>query len=184
MASKNGGGGRKRGRPVTLTPEQKLERERERWRRKQARKRKAAKDAKWERQTNFGYFVQLWVPHYNRLTKALVGNGYLDAADVDIAPRVDAAADGVFEDLIKYESWPWDRTGPFGVGSAGTVRVRMTQELACTLADHEYATRFPLHSLRWADEWVERCREWYLEAKALDARQQRKPLFLRVPTRV
>ena len=121
------------------------------------------------------------MPHYNRLTEALVGNGYLDAADVDIAPRVDAAADQVFEDLIKYESWPWDRTGPFGVGSADTVRVRMTQELACKLADHEYATRFPLHSLRWADERVEHCRKSYLEAKASAEYELRKPFFLRVP---
>ena len=75
MASNNSGG-RKRGRPVTLTPEQRIENEKERWRRKKARQRKEAQDAKWQRQTNFGYFVRLWVPHYNRLIEALVGNGY------------------------------------------------------------------------------------------------------------
>ena len=57
----------------------------------------------------------------------------------------------------------------------------MTQELACKLADHEHATRFPLHSLQWADENVARCRKWYLEAKAIAAREQRKSPFLRVP---
>jgi hypothetical protein len=177
MSSSNGGG-RKRGRPVILTPEQRLERERERWRRKQARKRKAAQDAAWRRDTISGYFVQLSVPHYNRLTEALVGNGYLGAADVDIASRVDAAADKVFEDLIKYDRW-LRVNRPFGLGSSAcTVRVRMTQELACKLADHEYATRFPLHT----DERVEDCRKWCLEAKAIAAYEQRKPLFLRVPT--
>jgi hypothetical protein len=176
MSSK--GGGRKRGRPVILTPEQRLERERERWRRKKARKRKAAKDAAWQRDTNSGYFVQLWVPHYIRLVEALVGLGYLDEADKDIAPRVDAATDEVLKD---YGRWPSFWVREFGVGSAGTVRVRMTQELASKLADDEYAKRFPPHSLCLADQRVEDLRSWDLEEKAATAREQRKPLFLRVP---
>ena len=102
MVTRRGGGGRKRI--------------------KQARKRKAKKDAEWQRQTNFGFFVRLWVPHH-QLVEALVGIGYLDEADRDIAPRVDAAADKVFED---YDHRWWDSigVGAFGVGSAGTVRVR------------------------------------------------------------
>jgi hypothetical protein len=178
MASKNGGGGRKRGRPVTLTPEQRLERERERWHRKKVRQRKAAQDAAWLRDTPSGYFVQLWVPHYTRLVEALVGVGYLDAANKDIAQRVDAAVDEVLKDYVRSPSYGFRESG---VVKAGAVRVRMTKELASKLADAEYARRFPPHSLRLADENVEFCRRWDLEDKAYTAREQRKPLFLRVP---
>ena len=188
MSSNNSG--RKRGRPVTLTPEQRFANEKERWRRKKARQRKEAQDAKWQRQTNFGYFVQLWVPHYNRLIEALVGKGYLHEDDTDIPPRVDAAADEVFA-AIGYH-WPnaaidyhWlldkGRARPFGVGTPGTVRVRMTQELASWLAEDEYSRRFSPTDLRWADEDVKYLRESYLKERALAAREQRKPLFLRVP---
>jgi hypothetical protein len=131
MSSSNGGE-RKRGRPVKLTPEQRLERERERWRRKKARKRKAAQDAAWQRDTNSGYFVQLWVPHYNRLTEALVGDGLLSEADADIAPRVDAAVDAVFQVVPgRYFGQWWAGRTPSrrGPDTQGTTRIRMTAEL-------------------------------------------------------
>jgi hypothetical protein len=72
---KSSSGRRNRGRPVVLTPEQRLERQRERWRRKKARERKAHADAKWQRTTNFGYFAELWVFHPHELTEALVADG-------------------------------------------------------------------------------------------------------------
>ena len=66
--------------------------------------------------------------------------------DTDIAPRVDAAADEVFAAIAtlaqRGHSYHWlldnGRARPFGVGTPGTVRVRMTQELASWLAEDEY----------------------------------------------
>src|SRR5262245_36514760 len=120
---------RKRGRPITLSPQEKLRRERERWREKKARKRKRERDAAWQRQTNSGYFVQLWVPHYNRLTEALVGAGLLSEADANIAPRVDAAVDAVFHGLLdRYPDTWWSGGTPSrrGPDNPGVVRIRMT----------------------------------------------------------
>ena len=138
MVSKGGGG--KRGRPVSLTPEQRLENERKRWRDKKTRKRKEAKDANWQRSTNFGYFVQLWVPHYNRLTESLVGAGYLHVDDADVAPRVDAAVDKVLEAIPDKHWGLWASDGTpsrrLGSGRTGTVRVRMTADLVDRLVAH------------------------------------------------
>jgi hypothetical protein len=120
------------------------------------------------------------VPHYPRLVKELVRLGYLDEADKDIAPRVDAAVDEVLKDYVRSPSYGFRESG---VVKAGAVRVRMTQELASTLADAEYEERFPPHSLRFADERVEDLRRWDLEEKSRTARELRKPLFLRVPAR-
>jgi hypothetical protein len=93
MASSNGG---KRGRPVTLSPEEKLKRDRERWRRKKARKRKETQDAKWQRQTNSGYFLDLSVVHFNRLIETLVASGFLAEEDVQSKARIDEAVDDLF----------------------------------------------------------------------------------------
>jgi hypothetical protein len=142
MSSSNGGK-RKRGRPVILTPEQRLERQRERWRIEKACNRKAAQDAAWLLDNPSGYFVQLWVP---RLVKELVRVGYLDKAGKDIAPRVDAAADKVLKDYCRGPSYGFRESG---VVKAGAVRVRMTQELASKLADDEYAERFPPIAFAW-----------------------------------
>jgi hypothetical protein len=133
---KSSGGGRKRGRPVTLTPEQKLQNERERWRRKKARQRKATADAKWQCDNNSGYFVQLWVPHYSELEKALVEDGLLYEDDVDVAPRVDAAVDKFFEDSPSGQAggYSFGRSRKLSRSGPGTVRIRMTADLADRLA--------------------------------------------------
>jgi hypothetical protein len=157
------GGGRKRGRPVILTPEQKLKRERERWRRKKARKRKAAHDAAWQRDTNSGYFVQLWVPHYNHLTEALVGAGPLSEADANIAPRVDAAVDAVFQWLPdEYYPGRWwsgktlSRRGP---DKQGVVRIRMTADLIDRLVAYGCLDQYEAsHPRPQPDGLIEECR--------------------------
>jgi hypothetical protein len=140
MVDKRLNQGRKRGRRATLTPEEKLKRERERWRSKQARKRKRKRDAERLRRTNFGYFVELWVPHYHSLTKALVAAGFLREDDVDISDRVDEAAEELFQS-IPSEDWErragWDPFATeFGSGprlsraKQGTTRIMMTADLA------------------------------------------------------
>jgi hypothetical protein len=143
---KSSNGGRKRGRPKVLTPEQKLERDRERWRKKKARKRKEAADANWQRGTNFGYFERLWVPHHDELVRALVADGYLHEDDTELAPRVDAAVDELFEVIPR--QWTitcagkstvgWDEPGSgrsrrLSTGRQGWVRVKMTASLAARL---------------------------------------------------
>src|SRR5262245_11691307 len=142
------GGGRKRGRPITLTPDQKLEREQERWRKKKARKRKVVADAKGQRGTQSGYFERLWVPHYEELTKVLVAAGHLHKYDIHIAPRVDAAADNFFEHNPSGERWSSVYTGDAG-GSRrlsrsgpGTVRIRMTADLADRLVEETCREEF------------------------------------------
>ena len=133
---KSSGGGRKRGRPVVLSPEEKLKRERERWRRKKVRKRKEAADGRWQRGTNFGYFERLWVPHYDELIKVLVAAGLLDENDINIPARVDAAVDQFFDSNPSDARWdsPWTglagRSRKLSRSGSGIVRVRMTAELA------------------------------------------------------
>ena len=128
---KSSGGGRKRGRPVVLSPEERLRRDRERWRRKTATRRKRDADAKWQRGTNSGYFERLWIPHYNELTKVLVVAGLLNEGDADIAARVDAAVDELFKGLPHERRWEMDfgRSRKLSAGKQGTVRVRMTADI-------------------------------------------------------
>ena len=162
MSSSNGGG-RKRGRPIILTPEQRLERERQRWRRKKARKRKAAQDAAWQRNSDSGYFAKLWVPYYNRLTEALVGAGFLSEADANISPRVDAAVDAVFQSApSRYfyagRWWPGKALSRRGPDKQGEVRIRMTADLVDRLVaygclDHHEAT----HPHPQPDQLIEQC---------------------------
>jgi hypothetical protein len=136
MSSSNGGK-RRRGRPVTLTPEQRLERERERWHLKKVRQRKAAGDADWQRRTPSGYFVQLHVLQYTHLAEALVGYGFLRKNDAEIPQRVDAAVDRWFESAT-FDFGYLDRVRKVGAASPRTVRVRMTQDLADKLVAYEY----------------------------------------------
>ena len=142
MKSSNGGGGRKRGRPVTLTPEQRLEREKERWRRKKAARRKRDVDAQWERKTNFGYFAKLWVMHPYDLAETLVADGCLHEDDVDIPPRVDAAVDEYFTRAIDLQfNESGSRSRKLRRSEPGIVRVRMTQDLADKLAAVEQGVK-------------------------------------------
>jgi hypothetical protein len=145
--------GRKRGRPVTLTAEQSMARERERWRRKNARKRKKERDAQRLRSTNFGYFVRLWVPNYDWLTKALVAADHLHEDDVDVAPRVDEATEELFEWIPNKDfDYRWLQITDYGfpsmgpsrriVGKPGTVRIMITADLADRLVAYNCRREF------------------------------------------
>jgi hypothetical protein len=74
--------------------------------------------------------VQLWVPHYDELVKVLIAEGLLDP---DVAPRVDAAVDGLFTCLPVDDYGTWhhrDGARRLCIGKPGTVRIRMSSDLA------------------------------------------------------
>jgi hypothetical protein len=96
---------KKRGRPVQLTPEQKLERQRDKWRRKKAKKRKKQRDEAWLQQTSVGYFEELEVLHYNRLIEVLVAAELLDEQDIRYRTRVDEAVDLFFDGQGDHTGW-------------------------------------------------------------------------------
>jgi hypothetical protein len=130
---RSSGGGR-RGRPVTLTPEEKLGRERERWRRRKARKRKREADRSFVQSTPQGYFAQLWVFHYFDLVEALVDVGLLDANDAEIPSRVDSAVDQYFCEAASLRFGSGYRSRKLKCGEPRIIRVRMTPQLAHKLA--------------------------------------------------
>jgi hypothetical protein len=144
---------RKRGRPVTLSPEQKAENQRRRWKQKQAKKRKGKGDAAWQRRNPFGFVLPLEVAHYDQLIKALVADGLLDPDDAYIPARVDEAVDELLSELSGVQSWSrfgdrFDqmlglrRSDYFPPGRAGTVRIRVTAEIANSLVEPNCRAEF------------------------------------------
>src|SRR5262245_7983833 len=87
MSSSNGG--RKRGRPTTLTPEQK----RENAKRRQRLHRRQKADREWLRVTNGRCIISLEVLHWLDLLEFLVALNDLDPKDVENPPAIEAAAE-------------------------------------------------------------------------------------------
>jgi len=122
------GGGRKRGRPVTLSAEEKLKNDREKWRRKKANQRKKDYDAEWLRKTENGYIETLEVLHWNTMIEVLVSDGWLDERDINTTARLSEAVDGYFASVaFRAESGKRNRRTLGDV--RGTVRVKITPEL-------------------------------------------------------
>src|ERR1700757_2363914 len=76
----------RRGRPVILTPEEKLRRQRNSWKRKTANRRK-------EKQNAGKQLLSLTILHFNRLLEVLVAEGFLDSEDAYIYARIEEAVD-------------------------------------------------------------------------------------------
>jgi hypothetical protein len=87
-------GGRKRGRPAKLTPEQKREKERLR----KAKNRRRIADAQWARVTNSARVIDLAVLHWLDLLDFLVEIGLLDQRNVENVPAIEDAV----EDLLNH----------------------------------------------------------------------------------
>jgi hypothetical protein len=107
------------------------------------------KDAAWQRWTNFGYFENLSVLHYNRLVEMLVKTGCLDAGDKHIKARVDEALDELLTPFNDEDYWTSLSMHARGMHTTrqrlapdrqGTVRIKMTLELAEWLIEYEWRT--------------------------------------------
>lgn len=100
---KSNGGGRKRGRPATSTPDRK----RKQGRLRQSRRRRRQADEKWLRGTNSGRIIYLDVLHWLDLLEFLVALKALDPKDAENPPAI--------EDAVG-EALGFARYGPTGKG--------------------------------------------------------------------
>ena len=89
-------GGRGRGRPPSLTPEQKREKDRVR----QARHRRAAADEEFARLTNSARIIELEVLHWLDLLDFLVTIELLDPRDVENPPAIDDAVANLLNQFL------------------------------------------------------------------------------------
>jgi hypothetical protein len=100
MASSNGGG-RRRGRPVTLSPEQRLANRQRRGRRKQANRRKREADREWLRVTNHSYMDTCSVIHWGQFVDYLIYAGLLKEVDAETPARIEKATDALLEHRVQ-----------------------------------------------------------------------------------